>query len=112
MSQFKLLRGTIKDRRVSPTTLPDIFFMQNTRYDDRISLDVIDFVTNHRPEYENGLAMFTIHDEVYENDTLRRCRVYVVPHNQSDITLVYYVYIDIRHGRFYPRIESFSVTGL
>ena len=121
MKTFKLFRGYQMDAVGVVTNIfnelsaPPPYQIPIERYDDRISLDVIDFVTNHRQDvtYDNQIARFVIYDETYENDILRRCKVMVHPYSQSDfIRLDYTVNINIAFGRFYPQIISKTMSGL
>lgn len=87
------------------------------RYDDRISLDVIDYIKNTNirigEQFDNEIARFVMSDEHYENDILRRCKVNVYPYTQDNlIRLEYTININIAFGRFYPEIISKTMYGL
>ena len=87
------------------------------RYDDRISLDVIDFVKNYhirnRISFDNNIARFVITERTFDDNVLTRCKVCVYPYTQDNlIRLEYTLHITSENGRLYPQIISKTMYGL
>ena len=125
MTTFKFFEGPAKKQRVFTQWMDEmddyhlggIRHATSPRYDDRISLDVIDFVKNYsmrnRISFDNNIARFIITERTFDEDVLTRCKVDVYPYTQDNlIRLEYVVQISEFVGRLYPQIISKTMHGL